>query len=175
MSTDYRPGAKRRSRPRYVRKTQEAPKKGNSFLAFFKKLFGGSKGKNGHATPYRKEGFKNKRSFQQEKSFRSSTSESGTRPNAPLEVTTARLYIGNLSYDAAESDLFDLLIQAAPVRNVEIARERRSNRSKGFGFAEMETLEGAKMAQAKFQGYELMGRNLVISGAKNRTENFPQT
>lgn len=174
MSTDYRPGARRRSHSRYARKTQKPLKKENPFLSFFKKLFGSSKPENGHPTPYRKDGFKNRKSFSQERGFRSS-SESGPKSNPPLEVTSGRLYIGNLSYDAAESDLFDLLVQAAPVRNVEIARERRSNRSKGFGFVEMETLEGAKLAQSKFQGYELMGRSLVISGAKNRPENFSQT
>lgn len=179
MSTDYRPGARRRSRSRHTRKTQDSPqKKQNPILAFFSKLFGGgTKTSNGHSAPYRKEGFPsgNKRSSYKERGHSSSFSQEKPKPTPPVEVTTSRLYVGNLSYDVAESDLFDLLVQAAPVRNVEIAREKRSNRSKGFGFAEMETLEGAKAVQAKFQGYELMGRDLVISGAKNRSETFTQS
>ena len=176
MSTDYRPGARRRSRSRYHRKSQEGPKKKkNPVLAFFSKLFGTQKPENGHSSPHTRENFshKNKRTFQKERSSRSSESEA--KPSAPLEITTSRLYIGNLSYDVAESDLFDLLVQAAPVRNVEIAREKRSNRSKGFGFVEMETVEGAQAAQAKFQGYELMGRGILISGAKNRSESYSRS
>ncbi len=86
-----------------------------------------------------------------------------------LEVTTPRLYVGNLSYDISESDLFDLFSQAAKVRNVEIARDRESEKSKGFGFVEFASVEDAKAAQAKLNEYELAGRPLLVSGAKALT------
>jgi RNA recognition motif-containing protein len=82
------------------------------------------------------------------------------------DITTPRLYVGNLSYDAGDSDLFDLFSQSGTVRNVEIARDRDNHRSKGFGFVEMDSVEAAKAAHAKFNGYEMLGRALVISGAK---------
>jgi len=40
-----------------------------------------------------------------------------------MEVLTPRLYIGNLSYDASESDVFDHLSKIAAVKNVEVVRE----------------------------------------------------
>ena len=82
------------------------------------------------------------------------------------EITTPKLYIGNLAYEAAESDLFDLFSKVGAVKNVEVAMDRRSNRSKGFGFVEMETLETAKEASAQLNRTDFMGRQIVVSGAK---------
>jgi hypothetical protein len=82
------------------------------------------------------------------------------------EITTPKLYVGNLAYEAAESDLFDLFSKIGAVKNVEVAMDRRSNRSKGFGFVEMETLETAKEASAQLNRTDFMGRQIVVSGAK---------
>ncbi len=84
----------------------------------------------------------------------------------PQEITTAKLYVGNLSYDAAESDLFDLFSKVGEVKNVEVAKDRHSGRSKGFGFVEMAALETAKEAAAKYNRTDFMGRQIVVSGAK---------
>jgi hypothetical protein len=82
------------------------------------------------------------------------------------EITTPKLYVGNLAYEAAESDLYDLFSKVGSVKNVEVAMDRRSNRSKGFGFVEMETLETAKEASAQLNRTDFMGRQIVVSGAK---------
>jgi len=82
------------------------------------------------------------------------------------EIVSPKLYVGNLSYDAVESDLFDLFSKVGAVKNVEIAMDRHQNRSKGFGFVEMETLETAKEASAKLNRTDFMGRQIVVSGAK---------
>jgi len=44
--------------------------------------------------------------------------------------------------------------------------DRRTNRSKGFGFVEMESLETAKEAAAKLNRTDFMSRQIVVSGAK---------
>jgi len=64
------------------------------------------------------------------------------------------------------SDLFDLFSKVGAVKNVEIAMDRHANRSKGFGFVEMETLETAKEAAAKLNRTDFLGRQIVVSGAK---------
>ena len=74
--------------------------------------------------------------------------------------------MGNLAYEAAEKDLFDLFSKVGLVKNVEIAMDRHANRSKGFGFVEMESLETAKDAAAKLNRTDFMGRQIVVSGAK---------
>ncbi len=84
----------------------------------------------------------------------------------PQEILTPKLYVGNLAYEAGESDLFDLFSKVGAVKNVEIAMDRRANRSKGFGFVEMEVLETAKEAAEKLNRTDFMGRQIVVSGAK---------
>jgi len=93
----------------------------------------------------------------------------GSRTSPPQEVLTPRLYVGNLSYDASESDLFDFFGKVAGVKNVEIVRDKGSN-SKGFGFVEMQTLEGAQEAAKKLHDAEFMGRLMIVNGAKSMGE-----
>jgi len=83
-----------------------------------------------------------------------------------IEVTTPRLYIGNLSYDAAESDLFELFSGVGTVANVEIVANKHTQRSKGFGFVQMNSVTEAKRAVEELHDKDYMGRKLVVSGAK---------
>jgi len=92
--------------------------------------------------------------------------ERSNNPPVPQEITTPKLYVGNLSYEALESDLFDLFSKVGAVKNVEVVMDRQSNRSKGFGFVEMDDLERAKEAAEKLNRTEFMGRQIVVSGAK---------
>jgi RNA recognition motif-containing protein len=87
------------------------------------------------------------------------------KPEA-IEVTTPRLYIGNLSYDAAESDLFELFSGVGTVANVEIIANKHTQRSKGFGFVQMNSVSEAKRAVDELHDKDYMGRKLVVSGAK---------
>lgn len=84
----------------------------------------------------------------------------------PGEVTTDRLYIGNLSYDATESDLFELFNGVGSVKNAEVVVNSRTQRSKGFAFITMASVEEAKRAVAELHGKDFMGRALQLSGAK---------
>src|SRR4051812_21758211 len=62
----------------------------------------------------------------------------GAQPSRPsrkpeaVEVTTPRLYVGNLSFDATESDLFELFNGVGAVQNAEVVTYRHNQRSKGF-------------------------------------------
>ena len=87
------------------------------------------------------------------------------KPEA-IEVTTPRLYVGNLSYDAAESDLFELFSGVGTVANVEIISNKHTQRSKGFGFVQMNSVSEAKRAVDELHDKDYMGRKLVVSGAK---------
>jgi RNA recognition motif-containing protein len=83
-----------------------------------------------------------------------------------VEVTTPRLYIGNLSYDAGESDLFELFSGVGTVANVEIITNKHTQRSKGFGFVQMNSVSEAKRAVEELHDKDYLGRKLVVSGAK---------
>lgn len=89
-----------------------------------------------------------------------------TRKPEAIEVTTPRLYVGNLSYDAVESDLFDLFSGVGTVTNVEIIANKHTQRSKGFGFVQMTSVAEAKRAVDELHDKDYMGRKLVVSGAK---------
>ena len=94
-----------------------------------------------------------------------SESGRGRKPEA-VEVTSPKLYVGNLSYDATESDLFELFKGVGAVRNAEVVAHRQTERSKGFGFVTMSTVDEAKRAVSELHDKEFMGRKLVVSGAK---------
>ena len=94
------------------------------------------------------------------------TPKTGMRKPESVEVTTPRLYVGNLSFDAVESDLFELFNGVGIVQNVEVVSNRQTQRSKGFAFVQMQTIDEAKRAVAELHDKEYMGRKLVVSGAK---------
>ncbi len=89
------------------------------------------------------------------------------RKPEPVEVTSPRLYVGNLSFDATESDLFELFNGVGHVQNAEVVSYRHNQRSKGFAFVSMQTVEEAKRAVEELHDKEFLGRKLVVSGAKS--------
>jgi RNA recognition motif-containing protein len=184
MSSDYRPrsssggGGGRRRRGGRGRSGQygenrihtngsgsSAPKK-KGFLDTLLGWFSGKKKSSGSPSSSRPGG---SRPDFKEREPRAERPPREDRPKAepvPQEIVSPKLYVGNLSYEAAESDLYDLFAKVGSVKNVEIAMDRRANRSKGFGFVEMETLETAKEAAAKLNRTDFLGRQIVVSGAK---------
>ena len=97
----------------------------------------------------------------------------GAQPSRParkperIEVSSPRLYVGNLSFDATESDLFELFNGVGHVQNAEIVSYRHNQRSKGFAFVQMQTIEEARRAVEELHDKEFLGRRLVVSGAKS--------
>ena len=96
----------------------------------------------------------------------SSESRSVRKPEA-VEVTTPRLYVGNLSFDATESDLSELFSGVGQVVAAEVVSHKQTQRSKGFAFVQMQSVEEAKRAVSELHDKEFLGRKLVVSGAKN--------
>ena len=97
---------------------------------------------------------------------RDSASPRQSRKPERIEVTTPRVYVGNLSFDATESDLMELFSGVGSVQNVEVVCNRETQRSKGFGFVTLSSVEEAKRAVDELHDKEYMGRKLVVSGAK---------
>jgi RNA recognition motif-containing protein len=94
-------------------------------------------------------------------------SRPAARKPEPVEVTSPRLYVGNLSFDASESDLFELFNGVGHVQNAEVVTYRHNQRSKGFAFVSMQTVDEAKRAVDELHDKEFLGRKLVVSGAKS--------
>ena len=78
------------------------------------------------------------------------------------------IYVGNLSYDTRDSDLEQLFASYGTVDSARVIVDRESNRSKGFGFVEMQSDSGAAKAIAELDGKEHQGRTLKVNEAKPR-------
>jgi RNA recognition motif-containing protein len=100
-------------------------------------------------------------------------SRSARKPER-IEVSSPRLYVGNLSFDATESDLFDLFNGVGHVQNAEVVSYRHNQRSKGLAFVQMQTVEEAKRAVEELHDKEFLGRRLVVSGAKSGEHRAPR-
>ena len=85
-------------------------------------------------------------------------------------VSNRRLYVGNLSYEATESDLEDVFKGIGEVTSVEIIYNPRTHKSKGYAFVEMKRLEDAVRSVDILHNQPFMGRNLLVSGANERQE-----
>ena len=83
---------------------------------------------------------------------------------------STKLYVGNLSFDATESDLRELLGAHGPVNEINIVMDRETGRPRGFGFVTMNTEDGAKAAIAALNGKDWKGRALTVNEARPREE-----
>ena len=83
---------------------------------------------------------------------------------------STRLYVGNLSFRTTSDELREVFSQAGEVENATVVEDRDTGRSRGFGFVEMATAEGAAAAIEQFNGKDLGGRNLTVNEARPRVE-----
>lgn len=154
-------GGSRRPRRGGYEPAPKAPEK----LTFFQRIasfFGGSKKqKNGSTSPEPYRGG----SQQSSKPERERTERPARKPEI-VEVNSPKLYVGNLSFDATESDLFDLFNGVGKVQNAEIVSNKYTHKSKGFAFVTLQTVDEARRAVTELHDKEFMGRKLVVSGAK---------
>ncbi len=81
-----------------------------------------------------------------------------------------KLYVGGISYGTSESALQAAFAQAGEVASVAIIMDKMTGRSKGFGFVEMTTDEGARAAIEMWNGKELDGRKLTVNEARPKED-----
>ncbi len=92
------------------------------------------------------------------------------RATSTPPTRNARLYVGNLSYEANESELEDLFKGFGNVKSVEIIYNPRTHKSKGYAFVEMRYLDDARKAAEVLHGQPFMGRELMVSAASERPD-----
>jgi len=78
----------------------------------------------------------------------------------------AKLFVGNLSFQATEEDLRELFAQAGTVETVRIITDQFTGRPRGFGFVEMASKEEAVKAVEMLNGRLFRDRNLVVDEAR---------
>ena len=77
-----------------------------------------------------------------------------------------KLFVGGLPYRTTGDELRDAFAQAGEVTSASIVTERETGRSRGFGFVEMATDEGAQNAISMWNGKDFEGRSLTVSEAR---------
>src|SRR3989441_7370152 len=82
----------------------------------------------------------------------------------------AKLFVGNLSFQATEEDLRELFAQAGTVETVRIITDQFTGRPRGFGFVEMSTKEEATKAIEMLNGRLFRDRNLVVDEARPQAQ-----
>lgn len=80
------------------------------------------------------------------------------------------LYVGNLSYKITDDDLKSNFSEAGEVLSATIIKDKFTGQSKGFGFVEMKTEEGAAEAIKKFNGGTLDGKEITVNEARPKKE-----
>jgi cold-inducible RNA-binding protein len=90
-------------------------------------------------------------------------------------VSSAKLYVGNLSYSTSEASIRALFEAHGEVASVNLITDRDSGRPKGFGFVEMGSPEEAEKAKTALDGTQLDGRTLKIDVAKEQAPRAPRS
>jgi cold-inducible RNA-binding protein len=80
------------------------------------------------------------------------------------------LYVGNISYSMKEEELRKSFGQFGEVVSVKIIIDKRTGKSKGYGFVEMDSDASADEALKNMNGKELAGRNVKVNKANSQSE-----
>ena len=81
-----------------------------------------------------------------------------------------KVYVGNLSKQITDAQLNDLAVPYGKVVSANVATERSSGESKGFGFMEFGTDDEANAAIAGLNGRDVNGQALKVNESKPRKD-----
>lgn len=80
------------------------------------------------------------------------------------------IYVGNLPYRITNQELEDLFSAFGSVQKANVIMDRETNRSKGYGFVEMDEASDAEEAIKALDGSEIQGRNIKVNQALPKGE-----
>lgn len=83
-----------------------------------------------------------------------------------------KLFVGGLNYKTTEDVLAKEFAKAGTVVSAVVIMDRMTNRSKGFGFVEMENDSEADAAIEMFNDKELDGRKVIVNEARPLEKRF---
>src|SRR5262245_1834460 len=95
-------------------------------------------------------------------------------PPRPRDTTheerNVNIFVGNLNWATTEDELEQLFVPYGSVDRVQIATDRETGRSRGFGFVEMPDDVEAQAAIEDLNGTSLGGRALTVNEARPRED-----
>ena len=79
-----------------------------------------------------------------------------------------KIYVGNLPFNASESEVRELFATHGTVDSVSLVTDRETGRPRGFGFVEMSEASAADSAISDLNGTMMGDRSLTVNEAKPR-------
>ena len=83
---------------------------------------------------------------------------------------TKKLYVGNLSYGATETQVREMFEEYGNIQSLSWITDRDTGRFRGFAFVEMED-SSANAAMNALNGQMIDGREMRVNEARPKTEN----
>ncbi len=80
-----------------------------------------------------------------------------------------KLYIANLGDQVTEAQIYALFSQAGEIVSVELAMTADAGQSRGYGFIQMSTAEGATEAIRLFNHQTMGDRKMIVTEAIRQT------
>ncbi|NCG34439.1 MAG: RNA-binding protein [Dehalococcoidales bacterium] len=77
------------------------------------------------------------------------------------------IYVGNLPWSIDDDGLQALFAEHGDVISAKVIKDRETNRSKGFGFVEMDDDSGENVISS-LDGSEVDGRNIKVNKSKGK-------
>jgi RNA recognition motif-containing protein len=88
----------------------------------------------------------------------------------PKTIFSMKIYVASIPFRTSEEDLRVAFEDYGDVSSVRIVKDRETQRSRGFGFVEMEDDSQARAAIEALHGSSFQGRDLVVNEARPREE-----
>ncbi len=82
-----------------------------------------------------------------------------------------KLFVGNLAYTVTDASLQEMFLKFGAVGSCNIATDRETGRSRGFGFVEMTSQADAEAAIKGLNGQEVGGRQISVSVSQPKPRN----
>jgi len=82
-------------------------------------------------------------------------------------LAVVSIFVGNLPWATTDEDLQELFSQYGEVKRAKIVTDRETNRSRGFGFVDMEEADAQKAIEA-WNGQVYGTRALTVNLAQSR-------
>ncbi len=81
-----------------------------------------------------------------------------------------KLYVGGLPYSVDDKQLEEFFAEHGKVVSAVVIQDRETNRSKGFGFVEMENDDEAKKAIETLDKSDMGGRSITVNEARPKED-----
>lgn len=82
------------------------------------------------------------------------------------------IYVSNLNFYAGNADLKDLFMPYGAVHSAIVVKDKMFNRSRGFGFVEMQEEAAGSEAITKLNGQLIDGKALIVNISKPRARMY---